>query len=178
MPSSILETIAALEEQHRCGGLSELQLAAAVAEVLPLCADAAGQPDWLTAVASNVAQLDAQWRQAQSDQHAIPIRCGRILPSRCLAAAFATWAVIGIGLFVFFCWSALATLSDGFREAPWPAWAALVALVLLPTVVFPALVYWWAIEFERAQADFLRRRAEVILRALRSRTEDADSTRQ
>jgi len=43
----------------------------------------------------------------------------------------------------------------------------------MPVAIFPALVYWWAIEFERAEADFLRRRAAIILGALRRRTEDA-----
>jgi hypothetical protein len=91
-----------------------------------------------------------------------------------LAAAFCAWSVVGISLFAFFFWPALATLSDGFREAGWPAWAALVALVLMSAALFPALVYWWAIEFERAEADFRKRRATIILGALRRRTESAE----
>jgi hypothetical protein len=176
MASSIIEDIAALEEQHRYGCLTDFELAAAVAGVLPVQTDdAAGQPAWMTVLATKVAQLNADWKQAQSERHAIPIRCGCILPSRPLAAAFCAWSLIALLLFAFFFWPALATLSDGFRQAGWPAWAALVAFVLLPTVVFPALVYWWAIQFERAQADFHRRRAAIILGALRRRTEAADA---
>jgi hypothetical protein len=175
MASSIIEDIAALEEQHRCGCLTDLELAAAVAGVLPAQAvDAAAHPAWLTALATEVAQLGAEWKQAQSDQHAIPIRCGRVLPSRSLAAAFCAWSVVTIPLFAFFFWPALATMSDSFREAGWPAWVALFAFLLLPTVVFPALVFWWAIEYERAKADFQRRQAAIILGALRRRAENAE----
>jgi hypothetical protein len=170
MASSIIEDIAALEEQHRYGCLTDLELAAAVAGLLPDRADeAGGHTNWLTSLASEVAQLNAEWKRAQSDRHAIPIRCGSILPSRPLAAAFCAWSVIAIPLFAFFFWPALATLSDGFWAAGWPAWAALVTFVLLPTVVFPALVYRWANEFERAKADFQNRRAAIILGALRRR---------
>src|SRR5262249_1937691 len=175
MASSIIEDIAALEEQLRYGCLTDLEFAAAVAGVLPAPADdAAGHPVWLTALATEVAQLDAEWKRAQSDRHAIPVRGGRVLPSRWLAAAFCAWPVVGIALFAFFFWPALTTLSDRFREAGWQAWAALVALVLIPTALFPGLVYWWAIEFERAEADFRRKRAAIILGALRRRTEDAE----
>jgi hypothetical protein len=174
MASSIIEDIAAFEEQRRYGCLTDLEFAAAVAGLLPVRADdAAGHPVWLTAVATEVAQLDAEWKRAQSHRHAIPVRGGRILPSRRLAAAFCAWPVVGIPLFAFFFWPALVTLSDQFREAGWEAWAVLVALMLIPTSLFPALVYWWAIEFERAEADFLRRRAAIILGALCRRTEDA-----
>jgi hypothetical protein len=79
-------------------------------------------------------------------------------------------------LFAFFFWPALATLSDRFREAGWQAWAALVTLLLMPTAVFPALVYWWAIEFEQAEVDFRKRRAAIILGALRRRTEGSNPT--
>jgi hypothetical protein len=176
MGSSILEEIAALEEQHRFGCLTDLEFAAAVAAVLPPQADdAARHPAWLTAVATEVVRLDAEWNQAQSDRHAIPIRCGCILPSRGLAAAFSAWSVVGISLFAYFFWPALTTLSKGFREAGWQAWAALMALVLIPTALFPALVYWWAIEFERADADFRTRRAAIILRAFRRRTEATEA---
>ena len=175
MASSIIEDIAAFEEQHRYGCLTDLEFAAAVAGVLPVRSeDAAGHPVWLTAVATEVAQLNAEWKRAQSDRHAIPIRGGRILPSRWLAAAFCAWSVVGIPLFAFFFWPALATLSDGFWEAGWPAWAALVTLVLMSAALFPALVYWWAIQFERAEADFQRRRAAIILGALRRRAEAAE----
>ena len=174
MASSIIEDIAALEEQYRYGCLTDLELAAAVAAVLSAPADdVAAYPVWLTAMATEVAQLDVEWKQAQSNRYAIPIRSGRILPSRRLAAAFCAWSVVGIPLFAYFFWPALATLSTPFQEAGWPAWAALIAFVLIPTALFPALVYWWAIEFERAEADFLRRRAAIILGALRRRTEDA-----
>src|SRR5689334_20331806 len=111
MASSIIKDIAAFEEQHRYGCLTDLELAAAVAGVLPVRADdAAGHPAWLTAVATEVAELDAEWKRAQSDRHAIPVRGGRILPSRGLAAAFCAWPVVGIPLFAFFFWPALATL--------------------------------------------------------------------
>jgi len=177
MASSIIEDIAAFEEQYRHGCLSDLEFAAAVARVLAVRAeDAAGQPVWLTAVATEVAQLDAKWKRIQFDRHAIPVRGGRILPSRWLAAAFCAWPVVGIPLLAFFFWPALASLSDRFREAGWQAWLALIALVLIPTALFPALVYWWAIKFERAEADFLRKRAAIILGALRGRTGDAEST--
>jgi uncharacterized membrane protein YhaH (DUF805 family) len=176
MASSIIEDIAAFEEQHRYGYLTDLEFAAAVAGVLPARTDdAVRHPAWLTAVATEVAQLDAEWKRAQSDQHAIPVRGGRILPSRWLAAAFCASSVVGIPLFAFFFWPALTTLSDRFREAGWQAWAALVALVLIPAALFPALVFWWAIEFERAEADFRRRRAAIILGALRRRTEGAEA---
>ena len=172
MGSSIIEDIAAFEEQHRYGCLTDLELAAAIARVLPVRADdAAGHPAWLSALAIEVAQLDAEWKRAQSDRHAIPVRGGRILPRRGLAAVFCAWAVVGIPLFAFLFWPALATLSDGLREAGWRAWTALGTLLLIPAALFPALVYWWAIEFERAEADFLRRRAEIILGALPRRTE-------
>ena len=175
MASSIIEHIAAFEEQRRYGCLTDLEFAAAVAGLLPVRADdAAGHPVWLTAVATEVAQLDAEWKRAQSGRHAIPVRGGRILPSRRLAAAFCALPVVGIPLFAFFFWPALATLSDHFREAGWEAWAVLGSLVLIPSALFPALVYWWAIEFERAEADFLRRRAAIILGALRRRTEAAE----
>lgn len=175
MASSIIEDIAALEEQHGYGCLTDLELAAAVAGLLPnRTDDAAGHPAWLTSLATEVAQLDAEWKHAQFEQHAIPIRCGCILPSRPLAAAFCAWSVIVIPLFAFFFWPALATMSDSFWAAGWPAWAALVAFLLLPTVVFPTLVYWWAIQFERAEADFQSRRAATILAALRLRAEDAE----
>jgi len=169
------EDIAAFEEQHRYGCLTDLEFAAAVAGVLLARADdVARHPVWLTALATEVAQLDAEWKRTQSDRHSIPIRGGRILPSRWLAAAFCAWPVVGISMFAFFFWPALATLSNPFREAGWPAWATLVALVLIPTAVFPALVYWWAIEFERAEADFRKKRAAIILGALRRRTEGAE----
>lgn len=174
MASTILEDIAAFEEQHRFGCLTDLEFAAAVAGVLPSQADAARNPVWLTALATEVAQLDADWKRVQSDQHSFPTRGGRMLPSRWLAAAFCAWSVVGISAFAFFFWPALATMSDAFREAGWQVWATLVALVLIPTAVFPALVYWWAIEFERAEADFRRRRAAIILGALRRRTEGAE----
>src|SRR5262245_39460084 len=149
MASSIIDDIAAFEEQHRYGCLTDLEFAAAVAGVLPARADdAAGHPAWLTAVATEVARLEAEWKRAQSDRHAIPVRGGRILPSRELAAAFCAGPVVGLTLLAFLFWPALATLSDRFREAGWQAWAALVALVLIPTALFPALVYWWAIEFK------------------------------
>src|SRR5262245_27702306 len=97
MTSSIIEDIAAFEEQHRYGCLTELEFAAAVAGVLPVRADdAAGQPVWLTALATEVAQLDAEWKRAQSDRHAIPIRGGWVPPSRWLAAAFCAGPVVGI----------------------------------------------------------------------------------
>jgi hypothetical protein len=175
MASSIIEEIAALEAQHRYGCLTDSEFAAAVAGVLPARADeATGHPAWLTSLATEVAQLNAEWKQAQFDRHAIPIRCGSILPSRSLAAAFCAWSVIAIPLFAFFFWPALATLSDAFWAAGWPAWAALVTFVLLPTVVFPALVYRWAIVFEHSEADFQTRRAAIILGALRRRAEDAE----
>jgi hypothetical protein len=174
MASSILEDIAALEEQYRYGCLTDLEFAAAVAAVLPAPADdPTRHPAWLTAVAAEVAHLDAEWKREQSDRHAIPVRGGRVLPSRWLAAAFCAGPVVGIPLFAYFFWPALATLSDGFREAGWQAWAALVALVLIPTTLCPALVYRWAIEYERAEADFRTRRAAIILGALRRRTEGA-----
>jgi hypothetical protein len=175
MASSILEDIAALEEQHRYGCLTELELAAAVAAVMPARVDdAARHPVWLTELATEVARLDAEWKREQIDRHAIQIRGGRILPSRCLAATFCAWSVVGIPLFAFFFWPALATLSERFREAGWQAWVALVALVLIPAALFPALVYWWAIKFERAEADFRKRRVAIILEALRRRTEGAE----
>jgi hypothetical protein len=175
MASSILKDIAALEEQHRCGCLTDLELAAAVAGVLPVRADdAATRPAWLTDVASEVAQLDAEWKRAQLDRHAIPIRGGRILPSRWLAAAFCAGPVVGTPLIAYLFWPALRALSDRFREAGWPAWGALAALVLSSTILFPAIVYWWAIQFERAETDFLRRRAAIILGALKRRTEETN----
>ena len=175
MASSILDDIAALEEQHRFGCLTDLEFAAAVAAVLPARADdTARHPAWLAAVATHVAQLDAGWNREQSERHAIPVRGGRVLPSRWLAAAFCAGPVVGIPLFAFFFWPVLGTLSDRFREAGWQAWAALVALVLIPAALFPALVYRWTIEFERAEADFRRRRAAMILGALRRRTEGAE----
>lgn len=175
MATSILKDIAALEEQRRYGCLMDLEFAAAVAAVLPVQADdAAGHPVWLTAVAAEVSQLDAEWKRAQSDRHAIPIRGGRILPNRWLAAAFCGGSVVGISLFAYFFWPALATLTGPFREAGWLAWTAPVALVLMPTALFPALVYWWAIELERAEADFRSRRAAIILGALRRRTEETN----
>src|SRR5687767_10840021 len=120
MASSILEHIAALEEQHRYGCLTDLEFAAAVAGMLPARADDAKEhPVWLTAVAAEVAQLDAEWKRAQSDRHAIPIRGGRILPSRGLAAVFCASSVAGISLFALFFWPALTTLSEPFREAGW-----------------------------------------------------------
>jgi hypothetical protein len=88
-----------------------------------------------------------------------------------LAAVFCGWSVIAIPLLAFFFWPALATLSDGFLEAGWPAWTALIIFVLMPTVLFPALVFRWAIGFERAEAEFLRRRAVIILGALRRQAE-------
>jgi hypothetical protein len=167
MASSILEDILALEEQYRYGCLSDLEFAAAVASLLPAATDDTAQhPVWLTAVAREVAQLESEWKRAQSDQYAIPIRGGRILPSRTLAAACCAWSVVGIPLFAFFFWPAIRTLSDRFREAGWAAGASLVVLVLIPTILFPALAYWWAIEYERAEADFLRRRATIVLGAL------------
>ena len=176
MASSITEDIAALEQQHRYGCLSNRELADAVAAVLPSPAkDAARHPLWLTALATEVAGLNAQWKQAQLDRHAIPIRCGCILPSRFLAAAFCASSIVGISLFAYFFWPALATMSDGFRAAGWPAWVALVAFVLMPTVLFPALVYWWAIELERCEADFRKSRADIILGALRRRTASAET---
>jgi hypothetical protein len=174
MASPIVEHIAALEEQHRSGGLTDLQFAAAVAAALPAPAgDAAGHPLWLTALSTEVAQLDAEWKRVQIDEHSIPIRCGCILPSRALAAAFCASSIVGISLFAFFFWPALATLADGLHQAGWPAWAALIAFVLMPTALFPALVYWWAIEFEGANADFQKGRAAIILAALRRRTSGA-----
>src|SRR5262245_9050723 len=105
MASSILEDIAALEEQHRYGCLTDLEFAEAVAAVLPAPADHADrQPVWLTAVAAEVAQLDAEWKRAQSARYAIPVRGGRILPSRELAAAFCAGSVVGIALLAFFFW--------------------------------------------------------------------------
>jgi hypothetical protein len=74
-------------------------------------------------------------------------------------------------MFAFLLWPALTTLSDRFREAGWQAWAALVTLVLIPIVLFPALVYWWAIEYERAEAAFRSKRAALILGALHRRNE-------
>jgi hypothetical protein len=144
MSSSIVEDIAALEEQHQSGCLSDLQFAAAVVSALPAPAadDAARQPVWLNALSTAVAGLDAQWKQEQLDRHAIPIRCGCILPSRAVAAHCCAWS--------------------------------LVAFVLIPAAVFPAFVYRWAIEFERAESDFQRRRAAVILGALRRKTEGAE----
>jgi hypothetical protein len=175
MASSIIKDIAALEEQHRFGCLTDLEYAAAVAGVLPAAADdTTRHPAWLTALATEVAQLDAQWKRAQSDRHAIPIRGGRILPSRWLAAAFCASSVVGIPLIAFLFWPALSTLSDRFREAGWQAWAALVTLALTSVALFPGLVFWWAIEFERAEAEFRRRRAAIILGALRGRTEGAE----
>jgi hypothetical protein len=133
--------------------------------------DAAGHPTWwLTGLSGEVAQLEAEWKRERSDRHAIPIRGGRILPSRWLAAAFCAAPIVGIPLFAFFFWPALATLSDRFWEAGWPAWMALVALVLISAVLCPALVYWWAIELERAEADFRKRRAAIIVGTLRRRT--------
>jgi len=76
-------------------------------------------------------------------------------------------------MFAFLVWPALTTLSDPFREAGWQAWAALVTLLLIPTVLFPALVYWWAIKYERAEAAFRRKRAVLILAALHRRSEVA-----
>jgi hypothetical protein len=172
MASSTLKDIAALEEQHRSGCLTDQQFAAAVAAALPPPAGDAGRhPVWLTALSTEVAQLDAEWKRAQSDQHAIPIRGGRILPSRGLAALFCAWSVVGIASFAYFFWPALTTLAENFRQAGWPAWAALVSFVLIPTALFPALVFWWSVEFNRAEADFQRRRASIILGALHRRTE-------
>src|SRR5262245_6192286 len=112
MASSILEDVAALEDQHRYGCLTDLEFAAAVAAVLPAPADdAARHPAWLTVLATDVAQLDAEWKRAQADRYAVPVRGGRILPSRELAAAFCAWSVVGIALFAFFFWPALTTLS-------------------------------------------------------------------
>jgi hypothetical protein len=175
MASSIEVDIAVLQEQHQSGCLTDLELAAAVAAALPAPADdAVRHPNWLTALSTEVAQLEAGWKRAQFDEHAIPIRCGCILPSRLLAAAFCASSIAGLSLFAFFFWPALTTLSDGFRQAGWPAWAALVAFVVMPTAVFPALVYWWAIEFERSDAEFQRRRAAIILGALRRQTAGAE----
>src|SRR5262245_21581259 len=123
MASSIIQDIAAFEEQHQHGCLTDLELAAAVAGVLPVQADAAaGHPVWLTTVSTEVAQLAAEWKREQLDRHAIPIRCGCILPSRWLAADFCAGPVIGLPLFAFFFWPALATLSDRFWAAGWQAW--------------------------------------------------------
>jgi len=103
MASSIIEDIAALEEQHQYGCLTDLEFAAAVAGVLPVRTDdAAGHPVWLTAVANEVTQLAAEWKREQLDRHAIPVRGGRILPSRWLAAVFCAGPVVGIPLFAFF----------------------------------------------------------------------------
>jgi hypothetical protein len=174
MASSIADDIAAFEEQHRYGFLTDLELAAAVAAVLRDRADeAAANPDWLAALANEVSQLDAEWKQVQSDHHAVPIRGGRILPSRWLAAAFFASSVVGIPMFALLVWPALTALSERFRETGWRAWAALVTLVLIPTILLPALVYWWAIEYERAEAQFRRKRAALIVEALRRRSEVA-----
>jgi len=175
MASSIIKDITALTEQHQCGGLTDLEFAAAVAAVLPAPADdAVRHPAWLSALATEMAELNAEWKREQSDRHSIPIRSGRILPSRELAAACCAWSVVGIALVAFFFQPALSTLSNRFREAGWQAWAALVGLVLIPTALFPALVYWWAIEVERDEADFRRRRATIILGALGQRTLGAE----
>ena len=174
MASSIIADIAALEEQHLHGCLTDLEFAAAVAALLPAVADdAARHPAWLTAVAAEVARLNVEWKREQSERHPMPIRGGRVLPSRWLAAAFCAWPVVGIPLFAYFFWPALATLSGPFREAGWQAWAALAALVLIPVAVGPALVYRWAVGFERAEAEFREKRAAIILGALRRRTEGA-----
>ena len=175
MASPIIEDIAAFEDQHRYGCLTDLEFAAAVAGVLVRTNDAAGHPAWLTAVATEVAQLDAEWKREQLDRHSIPIRGGRILPSRWLAGVFCASSVVGIPLFAVLAWPALEALADRFLEAGWQTWAPLVFLVLLPTVFFPTLVYWWAVQFERAEADFLSRRAAIILEALRRRTEGSGS---
>src|SRR5262249_35826325 len=114
-------------------------------------------------------------KRAQSDRYAIPVRGGRVLPSRWLAAASCAWSVVGIALFAFFFWPALTTFSDRIREAGWQTGAALGALVLIPTALFPGLVHSWAIEFERAEADFRKRRAAIILGGLRRRTEGTES---
>src|SRR5262245_62900818 len=103
MASSIVLEIAAFEEQHRYGCLTDLELAAAVAGALRARADdAAGEPPWLTGLAGEVAQLSAEWKREQSERHAIPIRGGRILPSRWLAAVFCAAPMVGIPLFAFF----------------------------------------------------------------------------
>src|SRR5262245_39079372 len=102
MASSIIDDITAFEEQHRYGCLTDLEFAAAVAGVLPTQAEDAGHPAWLTAVTAEVAQLNAEWKRAQADRHAIPIRGGRVLPSRVLAAVFCIWPAVGLTLFAFF----------------------------------------------------------------------------
>ena len=121
MASSTSEDVASLEEQHRYGCLTDLEFAAAVAGVLQQARaddDAARHPVWLTAVATEVARLDAEWKRAQSERHAIPVRGGgRVLPSRELAAAFCAWPVVGISLFAFFFWPALTTLSEPFQPS-------------------------------------------------------------
>ena len=108
---------------------------------------------------------------SRAARHADP--WGPDSPEPPLAAAFSAAPLVGIPLLAFFFWPALLTLSDRFAQAPWPAWAALAALVLMSTAVFPAIVYRWAIELERGEADFRKRRAAIILGALHRRTEGA-----
>lgn len=175
MDLSITEEIARFEEQYQYGCLSDIAFAETVVAVLPDAADdAARHPAWLTGLATEVAQLNAQWRQVQISQHAIPFRGGAVLPSRWLAAACCGYSVVGIPLFALFFWPALATMSDRFWNAGWQAWVALATFLLIPTVLFPGLIYWWTIPFERAEADFLKRRAAVILEALHRRREGSE----
>jgi hypothetical protein len=175
MPSSTVNDIAAFEEQHHYGCLTDLEFAAAVASLLrDQTNQPVGHPAWLTTLTSEIAELEAEWKRAQWDRYAMPVRGGRILPSRWLAAACCAWPIIGIPLFALFCWPALAALSNRFREAPWPGWAALLALVLIPTAIFPAFVYWWAIQLERADAEFKTRRAAIILETLHRRADETN----
>ena len=170
MTPPIVDVIVGLAEHHRLGGLTDSAFAAAAAGVLPAPSPPGGDhPAWLTALAAQVAQLDAAWERDLVEHHAIPVRGGRVLVSRGLAGVFCTAGMAGPVLYGFLVGSARDPLVDSFRQSGWPAWIALAVFLLVPAVVFPGLMYWWAVERERAEADYRGRRTALILEALSQR---------